>query len=505
MTPRALESTADMADIKQQIARRALSLLLVAATLVLALAAAPTQARVGEVLFVRGPVTAQSDADPRPRFLGRGDEVREGDVITTGNSSHVALGFVDEGKVTLRPGTLFKVEEYAHDRERNEGNALLRLFKGGLRTLTGLIGKSRPDSYRVSTPVATIGIRGTRFDARLCEAGECQTAGGARDVGRIAFMRGEAFATRGGRRRVLDRSGDLYEGDVVETAPAAIAVLVFRDDTRVTLQGGSRFVVEKYQYREEEPEQGNMLFRFVRGGLRVLTGLVAKERRDNVRVATPVATIGIRGTGFDGVCQGKCFSAPEQGGGEPGEGDGMFFQVWEGGIFLEQEGESTEVNKGQTFFAQSPKAPPQKVPGIPPNLLQKQGPRPDKGEFRRERHFGPEGKGEKGGDDGGEKGPRRKKEGQKGPPAKGEEEKSQKAGKEDKKSELFVSVKEGKVAVSSKDGEVEIGAGQAGVVSPGQPPKNIPRNRLPLDFMGNTPPPDSTPNSQKGMEPCQIR
>lgn len=458
-------------------------------------AVASAEARVGEVLYVRGPVTAQNDMDPRPRFLGRGDEVRKGDVITTGNRSHVAVGFVDEGKVTLRPGTVFKVEEYTHDRERNEGNALLRLFKGGLRSLTGLLGKSRPDSYRLRTPVATIGIRGTRFDARLCEAGECETAGGARDVGRVAFMRGDGSATRGGERRPLGRGTDLYEGDVVETSPGGIAVLVFRDDTRVTLKSDSRFVVEKYRYREEEAEQGSMLFRFVRGGLRVLTGLVAKERQDSVRVVTPVATIGIRGTGFDGVCQGKCFGEPG-GGGKPGAGDGMFFKVWEGGIVLDQKGESTEVKTGETFFAKSPKTPPQKVPGIPPSLSQKLGPRPDKTEFGRDRHFGPQEDGAKDG-----KGDTDDKQ----PPGKGDKAAEKKDAKDKKKAELYVSVKEGKVAVSSKEGEVEVGAGQAGLASPGQPPKNIPQNQLPLDFMGDTPPPDANPASQGGMQPCQIR
>jgi hypothetical protein len=50
--------------------------------------------------------------------------------------------------------------------------AFFRLLKGGFRSVSGLIGKANHDDYRVSTPVATIGIRGTRYGARLCQ-GEC--------------------------------------------------------------------------------------------------------------------------------------------------------------------------------------------------------------------------------------------------------------------------------------------------------------------------------------------
>ncbi|MDP3858880.1 MAG: hypothetical protein Q8Q73_14075 [Stagnimonas sp.] len=50
--------------------------------------------------------------------------------------------------------------------------AFFRLVKGGFRSVSGLIGKVNQDDYRVSTPVATIGIRGTRYSARLCQ-GDC--------------------------------------------------------------------------------------------------------------------------------------------------------------------------------------------------------------------------------------------------------------------------------------------------------------------------------------------
>lgn len=56
--------------------------------------------------------------------------------------------------------------------EGETSRAFFRLVKGGFRSVSGLIGKVNQDDYRVSTPVATIGIRGTRYGARLCQ-GDC--------------------------------------------------------------------------------------------------------------------------------------------------------------------------------------------------------------------------------------------------------------------------------------------------------------------------------------------
>ena len=75
--------------------------------------------------------------------------------------------FKDESIVTVRPKSQFKVEEFLFD--QNSKKATLNLTKGGLRIITGKISKNQPENYRLKTPVASMGVRGTRFDARLCE------------------------------------------------------------------------------------------------------------------------------------------------------------------------------------------------------------------------------------------------------------------------------------------------------------------------------------------------
>ena len=157
-------------------------------------------AEVGEVQFSKGVATAQSEGQ-QARFLGKGFPLFEGDVISTGKRSFTILKLSDGSKMTLRPNTVFGLEKF----DEEEENATLKLFKGGLRALTGLLAKKNPDAYRLDTPIATIGIRGTTFDVRIC-AGDCESdADNAADsspavvntpvVARVALVTGTLEAT----------------------------------------------------------------------------------------------------------------------------------------------------------------------------------------------------------------------------------------------------------------------------------------------------------------------
>lgn len=100
------------------------------------------------------------------RSAARGDNLYEGDTVATDSNSNVQIRMIDEAIVWLRPDSQFKIDKYRsnqHGAARNE--ASLRLLSGTLRQLTGMIGKSSPSDYKLKTPNAVIGIRGTEFDA----------------------------------------------------------------------------------------------------------------------------------------------------------------------------------------------------------------------------------------------------------------------------------------------------------------------------------------------------
>lgn len=116
----------------------------------------------GTILFKSGnAVVTRADQSTHP--IQQHDDVLNGDTIDTKNG-RVQIGFVDGGKVSLQPDTVYKINQYNFSGEENGSEyALTELIKGGLRTISGLIGHKNHDRYQLTTPVATIGIRGTEF------------------------------------------------------------------------------------------------------------------------------------------------------------------------------------------------------------------------------------------------------------------------------------------------------------------------------------------------------
>jgi hypothetical protein len=145
--------------------------LLLLATVVLAAPAAT-------VTHLSGPLVVRT-ASGATKSLAIGSKIESGDTVETAKRTYARLKFTDGSEVTLKPGTQFKVEKYAYDKSSPKADAgSFNLIKGGLRTITGQIGKrGDQNSYRMKTPTATIGIRGTIYIAEYVSPEE--TAEGA--------------------------------------------------------------------------------------------------------------------------------------------------------------------------------------------------------------------------------------------------------------------------------------------------------------------------------------
>lgn len=125
---------------------------------------------VGEVVVVRG-----SERLPASPGLG----VRPGDTVELGTRSNAQIRFTDESIVALRSDTAFRVAEYEFDpRQSALGRAFFNLLKGGMRTVTGVIGRRDQANYGVRTATATIGIRGTHYTLVECDS-DCRNADGS--------------------------------------------------------------------------------------------------------------------------------------------------------------------------------------------------------------------------------------------------------------------------------------------------------------------------------------
>ena len=276
------------------------------------LAQAQTNPTVANATAVDGTVYV-TRADGRQGILARGSSLGVGDTLTTTRNSTVRLRFTDGGETAVRPDSRITLQAYKFEPEAPEEDSLfMSLLKGGLRALTGQIGKrGNANAYKLNVKTATIGIRGTDYTARLCD-GDCQIdpsqAGRTRSnssapvIARLVQAQGTVTVERDARQVELPQGAPLYATDRVSTTSGSSAVLAFRDETRVTLNSGTRLALAQYKYEEKEPESGGMLFRLFSGGLRIATGLLARAAPSRVKFQTATATIGIRGTVFDISC-----------------------------------------------------------------------------------------------------------------------------------------------------------------------------------------------------------
>lgn len=129
-------------------------------------------AGAGTVTHLSGTLSVQRP-DGAVRILSQRSEVFPGDVLTTQRDSYAQINFTDGSSLTMRPNTQLKLEDYRFVQDRpQEDSYFLRLIKGGLRTVTGLIGKrGNQDAYKIGTNTATIGIRGSSGDTLDCVNG----------------------------------------------------------------------------------------------------------------------------------------------------------------------------------------------------------------------------------------------------------------------------------------------------------------------------------------------
>ena len=129
-------------------------------------------AGAGQIQHLSGTLSVQR-ADGSVRILSQKSEVNPGEVLTTQRDSYAQINFSDGSSMTMRPNTQMKLESYQFIQDKpQEDSAFFRLIKGGLRTVTGLVGKrGNQDAYRIGTTTATIGIRGSAGETLDCTPG----------------------------------------------------------------------------------------------------------------------------------------------------------------------------------------------------------------------------------------------------------------------------------------------------------------------------------------------
>lgn len=175
----------------------------------------------GTVVNLSGPLLAKK-ADGTVKVLSVKSAVEEGDTLIAEKDTYARIRFADNSEITLRPGTQLKIDSFSFDEDKPEkDSAAFNLVKGGLRAVTGTLGKRSKERFGMNTPTATIGIRGTIFIAEYVPPQPGQP-----EVASYAFASMAA----------LDRP--YADGHTVTDAPWAVAPLEMLPPLQLAQAGG---------------------------------------------------------------------------------------------------------------------------------------------------------------------------------------------------------------------------------------------------------------------------
>jgi hypothetical protein len=116
-----------------------------------------------------------------------------------------------------------------------------------------------------------------------------------RPIGLVKTASGDAFILRDGRRMAALPGHQLVLGDVLSTGATGAVGVILRDDTVLSLGPSTETRIEQFAFEPAEQKLG-MVLRVTRGLISYVSGRISKLAPGSVRIETPVATLGIRGT-----------------------------------------------------------------------------------------------------------------------------------------------------------------------------------------------------------------
>ena len=181
------------------------------------------------------------------RTPAAGQAVLEGDTITTLSDSEVHLQMADGALFMVRERTRVTITEYVADGGSGD-RSLMDLAEGALRAITGWIGAYNRNSYRVRTPLVTIGVRGTDHEPTHIPIGDPRGQPGSYDK----VNEGAVFMETKAGRVEVPKSRVVYLASAAKTPPRLL------DATPKFFRPGrheQRFVARAQEVRRTIPQQ----------------------------------------------------------------------------------------------------------------------------------------------------------------------------------------------------------------------------------------------------------
>jgi hypothetical protein len=114
-------------------------------------------------------------------------------------------------------------------------------------------------------------------------------------AGRVKLVSGSAFVVHEGRRIPAAVGTPVYEQDSLVTGADGRVGLTLRDDTRLSIGPQTTIEISRFVYAQSD-SQFSFVLKVVRGVVAYVSGRIAKLSPDAVRLETPSAIVGVRGT-----------------------------------------------------------------------------------------------------------------------------------------------------------------------------------------------------------------
>lgn len=131
-------------------------------------------------------------------------------------------------------------------------------------------------------------------------AARADTSGANAVIGTVLEVQGQVTVTDATGSRAAALNSDIHMNDVVTTGPASHVYILLIDNTQWTLAENSKFRVDDFVFDQNDKADNMARYSVLQGAFNYVSGLVAKKANPDVNIATPVGSIGIRGTDFWG-------------------------------------------------------------------------------------------------------------------------------------------------------------------------------------------------------------
>lgn len=131
---------------------------------VLAAGSAHAQNAIGGTVVVKNDVRSQHDGKTQFIRLAKGAHVFQDDLVRTRANSLTKIVFLDKTNMSVGPDSEAKLDRFVYNGNETARDIVVEATKGAFRFFSG---KSESKAYRILTPQAVIGVRGTTYDVRI--------------------------------------------------------------------------------------------------------------------------------------------------------------------------------------------------------------------------------------------------------------------------------------------------------------------------------------------------